>query len=188
MILAFGHKARQGKGTAGEAVCDYYNSRRETARAHLIRNDNFDTLYPLAQIVNFADELYKVCREEYGMTTKDSPLLQKIGNGHREEFGEDYWIKKLEAKVKKFSGISIITDMRYKNEAEWVESNRGETINVRRLQLSGEPYVASDRDPYHVSETQLDGYDYDHYIVSKSAAETAEIAITIAEFIRALRA
>jgi hypothetical protein len=190
MLLAFGHKARQGKGTAAEAVVNYYNNKREAALLHLAVNprisSNFDSMYPEAKLFNFADALYQVCREAYGMTEKDPTLLQSIGEGRRAEFGRDYWIKQLAPKVEAFKGIAVISDARYHHEVEYVKSNSGHTINVRRLYDDGSPFIATDRDPLFVSETQLDGYNYDHYIVSKSAALTAELAITIAEYIRGL--
>lgn len=184
MLLAFGHKARQGKDTAGEAVVEYYNRRRESAAQHLMRDSKFDALYPPASIFKFADALYQVCREEYGMTEKDAPLLQKVGDGRREQFGKTYWIDKLSAKIDAFKGIAVITDVRYTNEADWVNARGGHCINVRRLHPDGTPFVTTDRDPNFISEVQLDPYNYEFYIMSKYAAYTADAAITIAEFIR----
>ena len=188
MLLAFGHRARQGKDTAGEAVVDYYNKRRATAFAHLSSNvctrEDIDRLYPEAKLFKFADALYEVCRNEYGMTTKDAPLLQKVGDGRREQFGKTYWIDKLSAKIDAFKGIAVITDVRYTNEADWVNARGGHCINVRRLHPDGTPFVTTDRDPNFISEVQLDPYNYEFYIMSKYAAYTADAAITIAEFIR----
>ena len=197
MILAFGHKARQGKDTAGEAVVEYYNNRRDIASRHYTviskpnkhrakANDIFDRNYPAARLFKLADAAYKVCREEYGMTEKDASLLQMIGDGRREQFGLDYWIKQLDAQINSFKGIAVITDVRYTNEADWVKSLGGHTINVRRLNEDGMPFITSDRDPNFISEIQLDGYNYDYHIISKSPALTAELAITISEYIRGL--
>lgn len=182
MILAFGNKARHGKDTAGEAVVDYYNNERAIRIQHGVAPS------PAAKIFKFADALYKVCREEYGMTDKDGPLLQKIGDGRREEFGQDYWIKKLAESISKFSGHAIITDIRYINEADWVKSISGFVVNVSRLNLDGTPYVTTDRDPNFISEVQLDGYNFDAYIKVREgdAALTAELAITIAEYFNSL--
>ena len=194
MILAFGHKARQGKDTAGEAVVEFYNTRRKCALVHygVCKTNNakeaFAALYPEARIFKFADELYRICREEYGMTEKDAPLLQRIGDGRREQFGHNYWINRLADKVVNFKGVAVITDVRYTNEAQWVENIGGHCINVRRLNENGTPYVAPDRDPNFISEIQLDGYNYEYHIVAKTgqAALVGDLAITIAEHIRAL--
>ena len=183
MLIALGHRARQGKDTAGEAIVDFYNNQRQGA----IKHGYFLPARHLeAKVFKFADELYRICREDCGMTVKDPTLLQTIGDGRRIKFGIDYWINKLDPKIKAFKGIAVITDMRYTNEADWVKSLGGHTINARRLNEDGTPFFATDRDPNFISETQLDDYNYDHHIVTKSAAETAEIAITIAEYIRGL--
>lgn len=202
MLLAFGHKARQGKDTAGEAVVEFYNRRRSIAQDVVAASANrkkgftssepnirerFIKEYPEARIFKFADALYRVCREEYGMTTKDAPLLQKVGDGRREAFGKTYWIDQLAPSIVEFrskGGIALITDVRYTNEGDWVNAQGGHMVNVRRLHDNGEPFITTDRDPNFISEVQLDNYNYEFYIVSKYAAYTAEQAITTAEFIR----
>jgi hypothetical protein len=197
MILAFGAKARQGKDTAGESVVQFYNERRKllfncygakkpSDFGNTVRN--IDEKYPEARIFKFADELYRVCREEYGMTEKDAPLLQKIGDERRVTHGYDYWIKQLAPKIAAFKGVAVITDVRYFNEAQWIESIGGHCINVRRLNENGTPYVAPDRNPNFISEVQLDNYNYEYHIIAKTgqAALVGDLAITIAEHIRAL--
>lgn len=182
MILAFGNKARQGKDTAGEAVVKYYNDRQSTANRHFIHP------FPPAKLFKFADALYKVCREEYGMVGKDARLLQQIGDGRREEFGHDYWINKLAEQINAFKGVAVITDIRYTNEADWVKAQGGFVINVTRLNRDGSQFITNDRDPNFISEVQLDNYNFDFYVKSREgdAALTQEMAITIAEYARAL--
>lgn len=183
LILGFGYKARNGKDTAGEAIVDYYNQQRAFQKKHGLK-----LATPEAKIFKFADALYEVCRKEYGMVGKDAPLLQKVGDGRRNEFGLTYWIDKLAAKVMAFDGIAIITDVRYTNEAEWVRANGGFTIKVERLKHDGDVFITDDRDPNFISEVQLDDYNFDAYISTKYAALTAESAITVAEFFRGLTA
>ena len=185
MIIGIGSKARQGKDTAGEAIVEHFNNKRHVAQQHGYRNDK---TFPEARIFKFADFLYQVCRDEYGMKEKDTPLLQKIGNGRRLEFGENYWINKLAAKVLTFQGIAVITDCRYKNEVQWVKDHFGHTVCVSRLNADGTSYFAADRDPNHPSETDLDGYNFDYYIKAKTgdAALVSEQAITLAEYLKGL--
>lgn len=182
ILIGLGNKARNGKDTAGEAIVEYFNS-----MLHLQTKHGLKPATPVARIFKFADALYKIAREEYGMKEKNATLLQDIGNHRRIEFGLDYWIKKLEESMKSFNGVAVITDMRYANEAEWVKSKGGFTIQVTRLNEDGTQYIATDRDPNHPSEVQLDSYNYDAYIRSKSAALTGELAITHAEYFRALK-
>lgn len=189
MILAFGHKARQGKDTAGEAVVEYYNQRRDKIMAFTENwGPKLERLYPEAKLFKFADALYKVCREEYGMTEKDAPLLQRVGEGRRVLYGLNYWIDQLGPQIAAFKGIAVITDVRYTNEADWVNKQGGHCINVRRLNENSIPYYTNDRDPNFISEIQLDMYNYEFYITAKTgqAALVADQAVTIAEYVRAL--
>lgn len=181
LIIGLGNRARQGKDTAGEAIVEYFNSRRNAQLKHGLKPAT-----PEARIFKFADALYKVCREEYGMIGKNANLLQQVGEGRRNEFGLNYWIDQLDATMKGFEGIAVITDMRYTNEADWVKAKGGYTIQVSRLNENGLPFITADRDPNFVSEVQLDNYNYDAYIKTKSPALTAQLAITTVEYFRGL--
>jgi len=99
----------------------------------------------------------------------------------------NYWIDQLEKSMVGFNGIAVLTDMRYTNEADWVKSKGGLTVQVSRINEDGSQYISDDRDPNFVSEVQLDNYNYDAYIKSKNPALTAELAITHAEFFRGLK-
>ncbi len=182
ILFGLGNKARQGKDTAGEAIVNHFNGLRYLQIKHGLK-----AVAPEARIFKFADALYRVCREEYGMIGKDAPLLQKVGDGRRNEFGLNYWIDQLEATMKDFDGIAVVTDMRYTNEANWIKSKGGCTVQVTRLNEDGSSFIASDRDPNFISEVQLDNYNFDAYIKSKSATLTSEYAITLAEYIRGLK-
>lgn len=184
MILAFGNKARHGKDTAGEAIVKYYEDQRELCLRHRLR-----TLPPMAKIFKFADALYQECREQHGMTEKDPALLQKVGDGNRQKYGDRYWIDKLAESIKKFGGYAIITDVRYINEANWIKSQGGFVVNVTRLNPDGTPFVTNDRDPNFVSEIQLDNYNWDAYIKVREGdvALTAELAITTAVYFSQLK-
>lgn len=182
LIIGIGNKARNGKDTAGEAVVQHFNTLRGMQSRHQLK-----VATPEARIFKFADALYRVCREEYGMTEKDPTLLQNVGAERRVKFGENYWVNLLEESMQSFRGVAVITDMRYTNEADWVGVNHGFRLQVSRLNEDGTQYISPDRDPLHPSETQLDSYNFDAYIRSKSAALTAELAITTAEYFRGLR-
>lgn len=170
LLLAFGNKARHGKDSAAHAIQNYFEN--ESA-----------AVYEDVRILKFADALYDVCRKEYGMVEKDAPLLQRIG-AERRALDPQYWIKRLEFSIGNFSGIGLITDCRYLNEAAWVKSQGGFLINVTRLNEDGKPFVAPDRPADHPSEIELDGYPFDAFIRTYSGQEAlaAEQAITIANY------
>lgn len=183
LIIGFGNKARHGKDTAAEAVVDYYTNRR------IMQERSYGKASaPKAVRHGFADSLYKIAREEYGMKEKDSPLLQKIGNGRRVEFGLDYWIRQVEAKIKPQDDIVVVPDCRYKNEAQWIKSTGGYMVNITRLNADGTPFVDPSRDPNHISEVDLDDWNWDFKFVIGHGhqALTAELAITTAEYLRVL--
>lgn len=94
--------------------------------------------------------------------TEKSPetrdMLQKRGTEEgRHVFGEDIWIRTLEAWIGSFVAAGayrfVITDVRFPNEADWVKMMGGRVVRVEgRGGLDG-PLA------FHPSETALDGYD-----------------------------
>lgn len=86
-------------------------------------------------------------------------LQQKIATeGCREIFGEDTWVIALERLLMKENPQKIvITDLRFKNEAEWVRTNGGYVIRVNRPDAEPTPETLAS----HVSETDLD--DWPHF-------------------------
>lgn len=118
---------------------------------------------------------------------KHPKLLQWWGTEYRRAQDPDYWVKKTFANIPKNVDIVLITDVRFPNEADAVKQWGGYTINVQRLRDDGQPFYASDRPTDHISETALDGYNWDYYIKSKNPVVTAELAITYAEYLRGLQ-
>lgn len=184
LIIGIGNKARNGKDTAGEAIVNYYQTKRDIAEEH-----DLIPYAPKAKLFKFADALYKVCREEYGMKDKDAGLLQKVGDGRRNEFGLTYWIDQVAKSINTSKvDMAVITDVRYTNEANWIKRQGGYVINVTRVNPNGTPFITTDRDPNFISEIQLDNYNWDFYIRVKEGdmALTGEMAITISEYIRGI--
>jgi hypothetical protein len=179
LIIGLGHKARNGKDTAGEAIKAYYDNQADLLKLHGLKGGL------KVSIVKFAAALYQECRDLHGMTEKDPVLLQNVGMRRRKE-APKYWIKKAFDSIPVETNIAVFTDVRFLNEAEFIQSQGGHLINVIRLNEDGSRYISTDRPANHPSETELDDYNFDYTIVSKTAALTGELAITIAEFIRGL--
>ncbi len=178
IIIAFGNKAQNGKDTAGEAVVDFYKRKK----LNVLRHGLIDRA-PTVAIFKFAEELYHECCVSHGMTIKDPALLQRIGQARREE-NQNYWVDKLMVQLDHSPyDIAVITDIRYVNEAKAVKARGGWLINVSRINGDGTPFISPDRDPKHISEVALDGYNFDFYIRSKSSVLTGELAIATAEYI-----
>lgn len=133
-VLGFGHRARHGKDSAARILIERYPA--------------------LAQRFSFADDLYAYCRIAHGMTTKDGPLLQRVGVGMRSMVDDQIWIrsvyyKLLDARPR----FALITDCRFPNEVEFVRALGGTTIRVERRLADGRLFRANDgRDPNHPTE------------------------------------
>jgi hypothetical protein len=169
LVLGLGHKARHGKDTAAQAML-------EAAPADVLR-------------IGFADALYDYCRVEHGMTTKDAPLLQRVGVQFRTERDPLTWIKAVYYKIlDKRPKVAIIPDVRFTNEADFVKALGGYTIKVERRKADGSLYLTTDRDPNHVSETQLDGYAWDLTITCRDGdvAGLRQNAVVALNFYRSL--
>lgn len=182
LLLAFGHKARHGKDTAGQSIFDYYDNKRRLALRHGLR------VIPSVGLYRFAEALYEEARRDHGMTEKDAPLLQRIGTMRREQDPE-YWVKKVFEKIAHdLPQIAIVTDLRYQNEAAAVKVHGGYRIKVERLNQDGTKYVSDDRPANHPSETDLDGFNFDYQIIAKTGqtAWVEQQAITLANYLQAL--
>lgn len=147
-VIGLGHKARHGKDTAAAAII---------------------AAIPGAMRFSFADDLYAVARVLYGMTTKDAPLLQRIGVDYRDVKGPDVWVKAVYAKILDAKPrLAIITDVRFPNEMAFVKALGGATVKVTRLTADcREPYVDPSRPATHISECALDGANWDLHLTAR---------------------
>ena len=169
LYVGIGHKARQGKNTFADAL---------------------HAQMPDSRIIGFADALKVVCRDLYGMKEKDPELLQRVGILMRKEYGDDVWIRELAFTVKCVpESIIIIPDVRFPNEADFIKRNEGFLVHAQRLNPDGTPFIASDRDPAHISETALDGFtDWDYSFTARTPEEVAQHALEFSRFLGLARA
>jgi hypothetical protein len=82
--------------------------------------------------------------------------MQSMGEGRRQQYGPDYWIKHLEGIIWTMAGrIShnryVITDVRYLNEAAWVMDLGGMVIR-----LVGRGHALTEEQQQHPSEAEVD--------------------------------
>jgi len=98
--------------------------------------------------VAFADALKEECDEllsKYtnlsAFTEKDSekeivrPLLVTYGTQIRRKLNENCWIEKIQPQVIEYLKSDyyvFVTDVRFKNEAKWIQLNRGILVNIAR--------------------------------------------------------
>lgn len=189
LLLGFGNKARHGKDSAATAILDHIEKNNRRIQMHYASS----TAITRAESFKFAAALYEECRQLHGMIEKDPVLLQRVGAARRAE-DVNYWVDRAFKKVGEFlaregNRVAIITDVRHKNEADAIRREGGYLINLTRLNLNGTVFVSPDRPANHISEVDLDGYNWDFYIRTHTGEDAlaADQAITIYHYIRGLR-
>lgn len=163
-FILIGHKKRQGKDTFAKALKEALGD---------------------AEIMSFADPMKEIIAELLGCTLEDldekknlhveyRDLLKTFGNGKMVDiFGETVWLDVLLSKAEKSDAQYIIVpDFRF--EREYIEGSR--TINIIK------DHCDADK---HVSETELDTWDYDIKVHNDGSVEDLQhFARTYAESLR----
>lgn len=85
-------------------------------------------------------------------------LLQRLGVGARETFGDEFWVAQALRQVH-FEGNYVITDVRFTNEADSIK--KYDNAQLWRIKRPGVEAVNS-----HVSEHDMDGYQVDKILTN----------------------
>lgn len=150
MIIGISGKARHGKNTIGMFLAMHLKSKGVASKQ-----------------VGLADELKKDARLYFGWDGEKDALgrfaLQRYGSLMRET-NIDYWIERLQmSSMGVDEVVYVITDVRYKNEADWIRNHDGFLIRVEAT-VDGVPIPSTD----HISETDLDDWkDWDWLITAE---------------------
>lgn len=145
VFIGIGYKARQGKNEVASAIQQAFP--RDVT------------------VLGFADALKVYCRVQHGMTTKDAPLLQRVGEEMRQK-DPNFWVNILRwTATDRDERYILIPDLRHHNEVEFCKAS-GVVIEVCRWIPGSGRFVAQDRDPNHISETALDGYGGWDYLIA----------------------
>jgi hypothetical protein len=212
IVIGIGNRARNGKDTAAEAIMNHASRlglpswKLSWADAlyqevnRYLEHSAFLTAGPNIShgiIENGVDEI-KIplwvkptpdaeisTRAPFG---KHAKLLQWWGTEFRRAENPNYWVEKVTDTIKEFERINprivvLVPDTRFFNEAQAIKSMGGYTLNVSRLTDGGQFYLDPSRDAYHLSETELEGYNWDFKISSKSKELTEKLAIAVFEHI-----
>ena len=101
----------------------------------------------------YSDQGKEKMIDELGMT--NGTLQQILGTILRENLHPDIWIFQVLRFVKENADtVCVISDCRFKNEANLVKENGGVIIRLNRQNRN-----IGNRDPNHISETDLDTYE-----------------------------
>lgn len=170
MIIGLSGKKRSGKDTAYAVIRDYYsNLRLESPNIGVFRYAFADLVKEYAKLFFGIDPWSENEDKE-----KIRFVLQGIGQMMRETVDREFWVKKTytligEAQEEFFNSypdgrfIAIITDVRYRNEATFIEDNKGIVIRIDNPRVD-----TTDR---HPSETDLDEYDFTYLINNDGTME-----------------
>ena len=149
IFLGFSGKPRHGKDTAAAAIL------RE---------------FPQAKIYSISD---LICAE-LGLArgeVKDVSILQ--AHSHKRCARDPlYWARQIaEAIERDAPHIAIITNVRRWDEANFYRERGCALARVNGLNQNGSLYISRDRDPNDPLETELDGYNFDYYLIAKKPGQ-----------------
>jgi hypothetical protein len=123
--------ARSGKDTLGESLCRILKEHgiyaKTFAFANCLKQDINDFCFEKFNISSFTknDDEKKLIR----------PLLVGYGESARKK-NKNLWIERLQENLPS-NVLPIVTDIRYENEADWLNSKKGFIINLDRTTKDG---------------------------------------------------
>ena len=171
MIIGLSGYAQSGKDTVANILVENYGYTR-VAFADKIR----DFLYEMNPMVdNVAGEPIfikeRVDRDGWEVAKKNPHIrraLQNAGVAARKVFDEDFWVDNALASILRHEN-TVITDVRFINEAEMVKHQDGQVWRIKRLGVTA---VNG-----HVSEQEMDGYQVDQIFTNNSSIEDLELMV-----------
>jgi len=172
MIIGLSGYAQSGKDTVAKYLVENRGFKR-IAFADPIR----ELLYELNPKVDFEcdggswDIRYLV--DNYGwdeakQSLEVRRLLQTLGSGARNIIDEDIWVIKA---LREMSGDEdyVVTDVRFKNEATTLRMSGAKIWRVERIGI----HSVNE----HISEHDLDNWEFDSYIHNNTSIEDLEFAV-----------
>lgn len=160
-------------------ISGFARSGKDTVALHIIGSDfgilKYSFADPLKEAVSKLFnipllDLYEGDREvelpEWGLSVRQ--ILQRFGTeSMRNNFGDNFWIKKAQVYVDNLSGdqILVIPDVRFENEADFCRDN-GILIHVERPDADG---VVGDAN--HASESGIQFQNGDYHINNNGSLE-----------------
>lgn len=135
-------------------------------------------------VTHYADLLKYICKAFFGWDGKKDEagrtLLQSVGTDTIRKQNPDYWVKFIENIITMFPGewdYILIPDTRFPNEIEVMKQNKSfETITVRISRINFKSTLTEEQQ-VHESETALDDYKFDYYIINDSTNAGLEAAV-----------
>lgn len=123
---------------------------------------------------------FEECKRQYPEVRRS---LQRIGQGIR-KIDPDYWVNCAEVAIdvcEKLNVRTVVTDVRYPNEADMLVRRGFTLVRITRKQATGMT-MEETRAALHESETSLDGYVADYTITNDSTPE--QLAAAVLELVK----
>jgi hypothetical protein len=149
--IAIGHEARTGKDTFADRIITLYGGYK---------------LSPAEPLYDIATSIQQQLKKP---VTKDPKLLQLLGEGMRNIYGDNVWVDTLVQRIKMRDSPEkpniLVVGMRYPNEMEVLKALGFITVKITRQDR------VIDRDPSHISEIALKNANFDHCIENNGTIE-----------------
>ena len=166
LILFISGKANSGKDTIAKMI-----------KKQLFQEDKN------VLIIHYADYLKFICKEYFGWNgEKDDigrTILQRIGTDEGRNVNPDVWVNVVREFIKTFGreyDVIIIPDTRFKNEINIMNSPDFEEMSVRVVR-KGLISPLSKEQQNHLSEIDLDYYNFDAYIPVDEGLDKVQEAV-----------
>lgn len=183
LVLGFGHRARQGKNTAADAILQaQYLPLDVEVRQYAFADELKREVRRACATFGGQYELIKAWQESGLMPAwveceepKPRSLLQWWGTEYRRAKDPDYWVKRLRKTLTEHNpDVALITDVRFLNEVDFIHELGGKVVKCERL---GIPDITVHE---HPSEAVLDAYQgFDFHIKAATVADCQRQALDI---------
>jgi hypothetical protein len=163
MLVGFAGLAGAGKNEAAKALNRPQLAFADPIKALVTQIDPFISFHPasgairLSQLLELGESFELVKRN----STELRRLLQEIGVGIRNHDPE-FWVNALDNGVRGAGLDSVITDVRFLNEVEYVRSWWGKTIWIER---------PGTEQGSHISENSISAEDCEGYVLNDGTIE-----------------
>lgn len=140
-IIGISGPARSGKDTLGDQfvkiLTEYGLKCQKVSFANQLKTETDDFLKSTIGISSFTqnDDEKNIIR----------PFLVTWGTHVRRKLDPDVWIKSVE-KLLKNDVVTIISDVRFENELNWIKNNGGHSVFVDRYSTDGKLILPANKD------------------------------------------
>jgi len=146
-LIAINGLDRSGKDTAAHYLRETQGAITQFSFADKMKESLCKTLRmsreELEEFKDHGEIVWRVGNKQWTMTGREF-IRWFATQGHREVFGEDFWVKELEAEIDQAlpgddfkRSLVVIPDLRFESEAQWVRSHGGFIWQVVGRGVSG---------------------------------------------------